>query len=276
MTKKYYLRCKGGTGNQLFQINRLLQLSHQKIEGNTIDCSAYTVQPILISLVTPETHIVSSKAKSFVYRNILKLFSPFSQYITCMKSIPCYLEGYWQDFSDTSTESQKQIYQKLCEALNPTDKVLDDIDFENSVCVHMRLGDYQSPKNRKIYRSVELDYYKKAIEYCLQGNNQKSIYLFSDEYEDARRKLQDILGSITNGPPQISTVDRMDGYTDLDEILLMSRFNNIVMANSTFSGWAAIFSSFIHECPTIVCPRSWFNDPYQKLQPSLHSSWITF
>ena len=46
--------------------------------------------------------------------------------------------------------------------------------------------------------------------------------------------------------------------TDVEEFLLMTKFNNLVIANSTFSFWAAATIKKINKNSIIIAPKNWY------------------
>ena len=51
-----------------------------------------------------------------------------------------------------------------------------------------------------------------------------------------------------------------DGYSDIEQLALMAKFRRIVVANSSYSWWAARLS---HENPKVVAPYNWYKSMKQ-------------
>lgn len=134
---------------------------------------------------------------------------------------------------------------------------------EKPLLVHVRLGDYQLEKQFGI---LSLEYYRVAIEYAWQKGEFNKIWLFSDQPRDALRRI----------PQQYRDRIRLIEDDDLDsaEILqIMSLCQGYVIANSSFSWWAASLSNF--KDALVITPKPWFielPEPTDLMPPH----WVRF
>lgn len=96
------------------------------------------------------------------------------------------------------------------------------LDFTNSVCVHIRRGDY---KDHKIFYTLNQDYYEKALELLFYKNNLSIFFVFSDDIPSISSwtfwKKYPVLFFIEDDP--------------LCLLYLMSSCNSFILANSTLS-----------------------------------------
>jgi hypothetical protein len=112
-----------------------------------------------------------------------------------------------------------------------------DID-ESSICVHVRRGDYIAQSD--YHPVLKKEYYSEAL--CdMKGK----VFLFSDDYEWCRDNVSDLY-------PESTIVEKINPYVSL---CLMSRFKKFIIANSSFSWWAAWLSG---EASDVVAPSIWF------------------
>ena len=117
--------------------------------------------------------------------------------------------------------------------------IFDDLGVDgSSICVHIRRGDYVAQSD--YHPILKNDYYSSA----LSGMNGK-IFFFSDDYEWCRDNMLDAF-------PGSFVVEKMNPYVSL---CLMSKFKKFVIANSSFSWWAAWLSG---EHSDVVSPSQWF------------------
>ena len=133
-----------------------------------------------------------------------------------------------------------------------------DAEIELPLIVHVRLGDYLSEKNFGI---PSKDYYKVGINKILSTEKCKSIWLFSDDLEKAREYIPKDISIPVRMIPEIE-----DSAAATLEVM---RFGvAYVIANSTFSWWAA----FLSKKPNVevIAPEPWFQgmDEPRDLIPS--------
>lgn len=154
-----------------------------------------------------------------------------------------YFWGYWQK-SEHARDGREGIlegfgrFKKRPEVKQLAEEILGS----DAVSIHVRRGDYRTfPKFTLLGR----EYYERALE-ALDVRNGSKLFLFSDESGVEK----DIL-------PDESEIVRVSDYglKDFEELYLMSLCPKNVIANSTFSWWAAFLN--IHEKRRIVMPRTW-------------------
>lgn len=114
----------------------------------------------------------------------------------------------------------------------------------NKVCsVHVRRGDYVSMPDR--YIQLGLDYYKKACSLMPKDTN---FLIFSNDIEWCKKNF-----TKENGFENINFADSSNpSYIDLE---LMSKCQNNIIANSTFSWWGAYLNQNINKI--VVTPKQW-------------------
>tara|TARA_R110000851_G_scaffold304614_2_gene462479 strand:- start:2132 stop:2866 length:735 start_codon:yes stop_codon:yes gene_type:complete len=107
---------------------------------------------------------------------------------------------------------------------------------EGSVSLHIRRGDYL--KFPEIHNTLEVDYYRKALSMI---QNYSHVYIFTDS--DVPFKLD-----IPN-----STI--IQEGADVDHLAMMSSCSHNIIANSTFSWWAAYLNENDNQ---VIAPKQWF------------------
>ncbi|MCI8672481.1 MAG: alpha-1,2-fucosyltransferase [Lachnospiraceae bacterium] len=166
-----------------------------------------------------------------------------------------YFLGSWQ-----SEKYFREYRRKLLEMFQPktersvsVKKIVETVSEQNSVALHVRRGDYVS-----IGCQVHMDFYDKALQLLkekLKGH--WTLYVFSDDITFCRRYFIKYLDNISIVYPEYQS----DNKT-LDDFLIMSRCKHMIMANSTYSWWAAWLNSN-HE-KIVICPElgMWTKDFY--------------
>jgi hypothetical protein len=161
------------------------------------------------------------------------------------------LDGYWQ-----SEEYFKNIRDIILEDLtllsNPdkeNKKMLKRINNSNSVCLHVRRDDYVSnPLLQKFHGNLTPEYYNKAINSICDRIIDPEFYIFSDEPEWCKRNI------ITNRPHTYVDINGPDKAPE--DLQLMSACKHFIIANSSFSWWAAWLSE--NKKKIIIAPKRWY------------------
>ena len=117
---------------------------------------------------------------------------------------------------------------------------------EKPLLVHVRLTDYRLESNFGI---LSKEYYKNAIEFHFRTSEYGAIWLFSDEPEMAVDYIPvEFKHLIRNVSNEIS-----DAVETLD---VMTMAHGYVLANSSYSWWAAFLSRT--NAPVVTYPSPWF------------------
>lgn len=117
-----------------------------------------------------------------------------------------------------------------------------------SVCVHIRRGDYLNKGNESL-QICDYDYYKKAVFIIKETLISPTFFLFSNTHEDLEwiRKHYDL------GIDMPVYVDLSN--PDYEELRLMATCKHFVISNSTFSWWASQLSTYTNKI--IIAPKIW-------------------
>lgn len=140
---------------------------------------------------------------------------------------------------------------------------LENIDTQNSLAIHFRLG--QDSVSNVEFSQPGTHYYQKAIELLSFDARSKDIYVFSDEIDLAKTKFSHILGKKCHFvEPPISETAAQKQY-------LISRFGSLICANSTFCSWAGW--SISNAGGRVVVPFP-FSDSRKKGSRDFPSNWV--
>jgi len=137
-----------------------------------------------------------------------------------------YAMGWFQ-----SEEYFKDIRSILIREFSPKKKIriprgLRKVLEGTAVSVHIRRGDF-------LQQGLQLDreYYDKAIKYISENVIVPVFVIFSDEIEWVKNNF------VFND--NVFYVENKYGFQDYEELLIMSKCNHNIIANSTFSWWGA-------------------------------------
>ena len=255
----------GGLGNQLFQIFTTISYAIQTRNVFYFYESEFTGGVgITIKRDTYWDNLLS-KLKPFLRKEFppLKIIQEkiftFNQIpLTNMIGKDICLHGYFQSykyFQSTyktiyrllNIDNHKKNVKKLLKDLNIS------IDFENTVSIHFRLGDYKTLQDS--HPLMTDDYYKKALEYIFIHTKNVTNVLFFCEDED----IEEITIRIHNLQllfPHVEFNRASNNLKDWEQLLLMSCCKYNIIANSSFSWWAAYLNS--NEDKIICYPSTWF------------------
>jgi hypothetical protein len=263
--KKIILNIKGGLGNQIFQI--IAALNYCKINNinqlyiNTLNLNNYKVIrkmeidlnlfefSVKINLIEKKNILLS---KRFI--QIIKLFN--NKFIKIINensilkrnnSFINILDGYFQTkqslFLDNSLLDFSLQFDKIYSShLLPFLLIL-NIDFDNDYGLHIRGSDFLGHK--QLINNDPILILKKI--------EQQKIFVFTDDKLYALKLLKDLNKKIIF----ISDYN----LTDLQEFILISKFRNMIITNSTFSLTASMLN--LQNNKNIMCPFFWH---YSKRQ----------
>ena len=274
------VRFQSGLGNQMFQyaFYKSLQesfddvkadLSHIKkqnchngyelenifgIKVNEIDSDDIERYEKLLD--TNNSVISKIRRKYFGYKSTHFKEKEFIYDISFLSKENVVLDGYWQDtryFENVESKIREEFKFNIEEINNSNDKnrnILKQIQNTVSVSIHIRRGDYLDKIYYKKFGAVcSLEYYKKAIDIINEKYENPVFFIFSNDITWCKENL-----SIDNS----YYIDWNTGNFSYIDMYLMSQCKHNILANSSFSWWAA----WLNENPSkeVVCPSPWFFD----------------
>jgi len=257
----------GGLGNQLFQIfatisyaikskNKFEFLSVNKLGGGSTTIR-YTfwntflskLKPFLVNEFPQNIHMI--KEQNFSYNEL-----PVDEMI----GRDILIFGYFQSY-----KYFQENYEIICKMLDINKKKQELLDklgvnneyFNNIISMHFRYGDYK--RLQEFHPLATYTYYEKALTYiqdeCIKPNETYTILYFCEE-EDIDEILK-IITQLETKFPLLKFERGMKELADWEQLLLMSICHHNIIANSSFSWWAAYFNNWNDK---VVCyPSLWFS-----------------
>jgi hypothetical protein len=158
------------------------------------------------------------------------------------------LIGYFQSFlytnscnqfrQDTDNRSSCCFFDLTKTAQKPSSEVL----------IHLRYGDYQVDR---LFRVIDSKFLNQAIKKIENDSNQQLFFkIVTDEVEHAKEVLKEI-------PEHDFEILDFPDFSPVELLVEMSKFQTILISNSTFSWWAA----FINGSATrVYYPSPWFRN----------------
>ncbi len=252
-----------------------------KKEGNFIQIALYQIwrlsrkfNNIMFRLTGVEFSDGSLKLNKFIFKLISKfglyvITHGYSDTLNKSKTTNKFIYGSFEDtrwFSDISTELKKDLTPK--KSLNSDcSNLYNEITKCNAICVSLRKWSID------VHDSDELDkreicdnsYYEKAIEYMINNVEKPVFVVFSDDLDWASGIVKSIVGD------KYPVLIEKGNNNVAEKLLLMSSCKHCIVANSTFSWWAAYLNNF--ENKIVVSPNIWFKSNYD-FHPLILNDWV--
>ena len=177
-----------------------------------------------------------------------------------------YYDGYWQncEYFNNFKDVILNEFAFKPQLTGKNKEILGKIQEDDTVGIHVRRGDYLN--NWKYKGLCGIEYYAKAISYIQENVSKPKYYLFSDDIEYLAQNIVPLL----KGSEYI-IVNWNRGAESYIDMQLMSECNNLIIANSSFSWWAAYLNK---RNSIVIAPEKWSNNTEIKFRRQL-SSWIT-
>jgi len=280
------VKLQGGLGNQLFQYAAGRNLALKNDAELKLDISSYKedskrhytldVFNINASIASEDEILLLKKYKKYygvknIFHNLF-VMNPdkyvVDDHIFTTKEQDCYLDGYWVNeryFSNIEGIIRKELSLKE----PPSDyykEMMDKMNTCESVTVHIRRGDYISEsKTKKVHDICNIKYYEKAISLLVEKVYSPSFFIFSDDISWAKENLKINYPTTFVGPPN---------PIDYQELMTMSHSKHFIIANSTFSWWAAWLSN--NKDKIVISPSKWLRkENHDAKKAFLPENWLT-
>ena len=261
----------GGLGNQMFQYAFFLYLKNKSHIWDRlyVDIEAMKTYDRHYGLELEKVFNLSLcpisnglhrnlQKRSFAKHFVKSLYEhsecEFDEPVYCGLRPYRYYRGYWQNegyFVDIEPMIREAFQFNINILSEKTKAIASKMNRELSVSIHVRRGDYENlPEAKAMHGGIcSLDYYHKAIDFIRQrlGSN-ICFYLFSDDVNWMEENLQ-----LENR----CIIDWNQGEDSWQDMYLMSCCRHHIIANSSFSWWAAWLNQ--NKSKIVLTPNKWFN-----------------
>jgi hypothetical protein len=285
-----FVKLSGGLGNQMFQYACGRSLAARRGLKLVLDCSMFEIgqdhlsatkrifeldvfeikaeilKPFKVNYLFLKFSIVSLKRVADLirlnrlYRSIYISEDPANTIdLYSGASCNCILNGYWQseEYFKESVNLIRNDFQFIKSLNGKNNELALKIRNSNSVSIHIRRGDYiTSAESNKTHGICSLEYYAKAIGLIHTKVKNPVFYIFSDDLDWVKLNLH-----LTSEYEYIGGNDKNCGYVDMQ---LMSLCKHNIIANSSFSWWAAWLND--NDKKIIIAPEKWFSDPHLQFK----------
>lgn len=182
-----------------------------------------------------------------IARNEKALCHNINELDLCFNQSIKYIEGLFQ-WGDVIAPIREILRTELSlkEQLDEnTKKLLTQIIKCNSVCLHIRRGDYLQ---YSIYDVCNYKYYKSGMEYVLSKVENPIFFIFSDDIEWVEKNYE---------IPYIHYFVKGNRVANF-ELELMRNCKHFIISNSSFSWWAQFLTK--NDEAVVVAPKPWYAD----------------
>lgn len=295
---KYLVKLEGGLGNQLFQYAhavalqsryggqiiidkhafnkkqiRQCALDHYQIINENVSYDVENVFEkiilafyILVGRIVCRYNLIRTKKQfdrfvkiGYYHQFQVRCFDSFTKPVAPYN----YITGNWlsERFFDGVQEVIRTslVYKKKLSSSNQ--ELLELITQSESVCIHIRLGDYLHPQWKDKLFVCTPEYYMQAMNLIRSRLKKPKFFVFSNRSKDFEMIRNEY------ALEDVTYVDM--GNTDVEDMELMRNCKHFIMSNSTYSWWAQFLC--INPKKIIVAPSRFNNyaewdmtDIYQK------------
>lgn len=155
-----------------------------------------------------------------------------------------YLHGGWQSYKyfENCREDLIEMFVPNFSLSKYSLNIKESIEGTTSIAVHIRRGDYV-----KLGYTLPDYYYKNAIKYMTSLYPNAVYYVFSDDQEYSKNVFENFSGI------KYVMVETPDKNQTIADFYLMSLCKHHIIANSSYSWWAAYLNS--NNNKTVLAPR---------------------
>jgi hypothetical protein len=281
----------GGLGNQMFQYAMGRRLALQYQTDLFLDCTflntenphhikrEYELDIFKIQAqIATEKELKKFRPANAVTKKIQQCFPGLFRYKLISekshafdKSIltapdDSWLNGFWQTekyFMDAEQIIRSDFEMKS--SLQGLNKILSEkISNCESASIHVRRGDYTNPEALAFHGICSREYYYQAVEALLKKTTVQELFLFSDDTTWMKQNLQFSL--------PVTYIDHNAGKNSFEDMRLMSLCQHNIIANSSFSWWAAWLNE--HKNKTVIAPKNWIADKQVDTRDVIPDNWV--
>ncbi|MGN7872175.1 alpha-1,2-fucosyltransferase [Roseateles sp. 22389] len=286
------VRLSGGLGNQMFQYafgRAVASLREKPLVLSTFQLSlqsaGVTPRPYGLDVFKLAGNVsTSADAFSTRWRPVIKRLPALADllgvhyeqsadfYPEALTAAADTFDGYWQShryFEAVAPQIARDFVLKA-PAHGVFADLLAQVSQPHSVMLHVRRGDYVSLAAASAHHgALGLAYYRSAMARLKIEVPHARCFVFSDDIPWCREAL-DFL------PPGSQFVEADQHRTDAQDLVLMSHCSHAIIANSSFSWWAAWLGDQRKPSSSrIVCaPKRWFATGSSDLASRLPKHWI--
>ena len=256
---------KGGLGNQLFQIFTLISYCKDynlKFCLENIDCSPSVCGDRVIywnSIFKNLQPYLINKCENYnIWNQESHHHTPIPIFY---KEVNIKLNGYFQSYKYFQHNLQYIIdfleFSKLKLSIKNNSK----LNFNECISIHFRLGDYKTLQDS--HPILTIDYYIKSLSELIKITNKTNWNVIYYYEADDKLYIDNNINILKNHFTDLNFISCDLNLQDWEQMLQMSLCNHNIIANSSFSLWAAYLNE--NKEKKIFYPSLWFGTKLNNL-----------
>ena len=289
------IKLQGGLGNQMFQYafaailakkNKTKVFIEDSIYNNVKKKEGYTPRIFELSIFDNQytfanksdislfdnLSIINRIKKKIKFNYPKKFIERKFEYCSKAESLnsPVYLTGYFQSFKYFYgfEDYVRNLFVFPLDILSQENlDLISILKNENTIAIHIRRGDYVTdPHTNQFHGACSLEYYTKGIIEITTKIKNPTLVFFSDDSEWVKQNFNSLAFNkifITHNKGENSWID----------MYLMSICSHNIIANSSFSWWAAWLNN--NPLKIVLAPKKWFQAKEIDFNSIIPEEWIT-
>ena len=246
------IKISGGLGNQLFKLNKALEIS-KNYKNLYLDLFSYESdkyqrkyhfyndldQLKILSLNQKRLLNITKKIlnRADIFRHYDEMLNDYNDFLNDKVRIK-FLSGNWEENVNPDANNLSTLQSLFQKAESKNDEI---------VAVHFRTKDYEI--------RLEEDYYRKALE---QFNNNYIFHIFGDDDKYLKDKIPSIFKN--------RTFELFNSNNPINDFERLLSYRNYISSNSTFCWWAIMLNN--EKNLNVISSKTWMNDrDYQIFKP---------
>ena len=246
---------QGGLGNQMFEYATAYALAKDRHASLVLDTSFFEVfgkrswcRPYELSVFALHSSAAFSHIKHLAVRILPHLrkwcrahnMRYIGRYVFEMRTpqdVPSYrslvLFDYFANYRlfESARNELLNAFSFKDEPNSANATLLQEMSSCESVSVHIRRGDYVSDAYKNIFFHPSVQWYRKAMNEMEKSVRPQKYYFFSDDIQWVKEQFAEVRNAVF--------VDINHGKDSYNDMRLMSACKHNIIANSSFSWWAA-------------------------------------
>lgn len=248
----------GGLGNQMFQAAHALAQGKKNNVPVKFRCESWTPMQGRQTSVYRE-NIFRNLDFNWVDTPLTRVVEGPWEYseVTADWSNPTEFYGYFQSSKNFLGYDDyiREVFSPSKEFIEETFEKYPQLNQDNTLSIHIRLGDYT--QNPHIHPSISVEYINRALS---EVGSYSHVFVFSEDKEWIEKNISLVNMTVVN-------------EEDWKEMWMISLCKNNINSNSTFSWWGA----FLNQNPNkkVVAPSMWFGPSGPQNYKDIYESYWT-